>query len=164
MSKRLMIIVLVLAFAASVAAQQNAISDEAAIRQTIEHYLDGWKYNNVEEMKKALHPKAVMFFHLKKDNQDLAETTGERFLAAVERNGVRKDPKSFSPRIVSIDITTDVSSVKLELSYSDSWLYGGKVSPLEPSPGVIETRYLSLIKFNDGWKIISDTFNVREGK
>lgn len=91
------------------------------------------------------------------------ETTAERFFATVERNGLRKEPKPFSATIISIDATENVASTKLELDWHDVWLGGRNTSLLKPPPGAIETRYLSLIRFNDGWNIVSDISNLREG-
>jgi hypothetical protein len=163
MGKRFIVIVLVLTIAASVAAQEDAISDEATIRQTIQYYVDGWRYNNLKNIRKALHPKARFYFQATTAKGGLAEITAERFFITVERNRLRREPKPFSSRIISIDATENVASAKLELDWHDVWLGGRNTSLLKPPPGAIETRYLSLIRFNDGWKIVSDISNVREG-
>lgn len=163
MGKRLMVIVLVLTSGAAVAAQQIRKSDEAAIKQTIESYLDGWKYNNIENVRKAVHPRARFYLQATNAKGGLAETTAERFFDTVERNGLRKEPKPFSSRIISIDATENVASAKLEMDWHEVWLVGTNTSLLKPPPGALETRYLSLIRFENGWKIISNISNVREG-
>jgi len=37
-------------------------SEEAAVRETVQHYLNGLKHNDVESLKRAFYPEAKLFF------------------------------------------------------------------------------------------------------
>src|SRR5690348_3108924 len=54
-------------------------SEEAAVRQTVEHYLYGLKHNDVESLKKAFYSEAKLFF-VNKDNQ-LGQLTQDQWYA-----------------------------------------------------------------------------------
>jgi len=41
-------------------------SDEQDVRETVQHYLNGLKHNDVESLKRAFYPEAKLFF-VKKD-------------------------------------------------------------------------------------------------
>jgi hypothetical protein len=166
MKKMVLLSIITLLFALPTigVAQENRGSDDAAIRQIIQYYVEGWKYNNVESIKKAFHPKARLYFQTTGGEKALAETTGERFFTTVERNGLSKDPKPFSSKIISVDVTGNAAIAKVEFDWHGVWFMGNRTSLLEPPPGAVETRYLSLIKFSDNWKIVSDVSTVREGK
>ncbi len=144
--------------------QENKRADEAPIRQIIQYYFDGWKNYDAESIKKAFHPQARLFYQSKEVQSDIAKTTGRRLSTYFERYGHRKTQETLIQKILSIDVTGEAATVKVEFIYPDSWLNPGSVSLLNPPPGVVEARYLSLIKFNDGWKIVSEVFSVREGR
>lgn len=154
-------IVFLLALPVSAAAQENAASSDAAIRQLIQYYFEGWRNYDAASIRKAYHREARLFY--KPTNAtSLEDTTGRRLSDHFEHYGRRKTAEVVLQRILSIDVTGDAASVKVEIEYPDSWLSGGKVSLLKPAPGLVETRYLSLIKFDDGWRIVSDVYTVRE--
>jgi hypothetical protein len=140
--------------------------EETAIRQVIQYYLDGRKNNNAESLKKAIHPKAKIFslpvVH-RTGKGDLSEISGELYVKyrSAERP---KWPRPFVQKIVSIDVTGNTAAVKIELFWPDAWWGEGKISLREPAPGVTDTEYLSLMKFDEGWKIVGQVSTTREGK
>ncbi|HEX8772933.1 MAG TPA: nuclear transport factor 2 family protein [Pyrinomonadaceae bacterium] len=119
-------------------AQESAkVSDEAAIRGVIQYYFDGISKDDVESMKKAFHPKAK-YFVIRYGG--LEEVSQERVYLNMKDNARRQAGKDTAPkRIVSIDLTGDAAIAKVEMDYSNGRF----------------TEYLSLVKFDDGWKIVS---------
>ena len=148
-------------------AQENKRADEAAIRQTVRYYIDGWQNNDADSIRKAFHPKARLF---SQSNQrcpgkvELSATTGEQFSANIQRLGHRPEPKPFTSQILSLDITGDTAVVKAEEYWADSWWACGNISLLNPPPGVTTTDYLSLVRFAAGWKIVGKVSSTREGR
>jgi len=126
--------------------------DEAAIKQIVQYYFDAMKNDDAESLKKAFHPKAKWLNA--GDKGYLWEISQERIADNLRSNAQRHVPKpNATVKIVVIDITGGVASAKIETEYLTN-------APLEIMPklaykGAKVTEYLSLIKFDDGWKIVS---------
>ena len=126
--------------------------DEAAVRQIIQYYFDAMKNDDAESLKKAFHPKAKWLNA--GDTGHLWEISQERVAASLQSNARRHMPKpNATVKIVVIDITGGVASAKIETEYLTN-------APPELMPKLAYksakvTEYLSLIKFVDGWKIVS---------
>ncbi len=58
-------------------------TDEAAIRETVQQYLHGLKFNDVESLKKAFYPEAKLFFV--KKNGELGQLTQAAMVRGVQR-------------------------------------------------------------------------------
>jgi ketosteroid isomerase-like protein len=148
-------------------AQEDKRPNEAAIRQTVQYYIDGFRNNDAESLRKAFHPKARLF---SQSNQrcpgktELMATTAEQFSANVKRFGHRPEPKAVISTILSVDTAGDTAVVKAEWYWADSWWGCGKISLLNPPPGVTTTDYLSLVRFDSGWKIVGKVSSTREGR
>ena len=65
----------ILALATAASAEQR--TDEALVRQTVETYLHGLKFNDVPSFKKTFYPEAKLFF-VKKDGT-LGQLTQEQW-------------------------------------------------------------------------------------
>jgi hypothetical protein len=160
-------VTLLLSVGAFVTAQTKKSADEAAIRQVVQLYFDGWHNNDAESIMKAFHSKARVFSYSTQNcpgNTDLSSVTGEEFSENFKHIGRRSEPKPFTPKVVSVDIPGDMAVVKAELYWPDAWWGCGKISPLNPPPGVTDTNYLTLVRFVAGWKIVGLVSSTREGK
>src|SRR5580765_999152 len=107
-------VALVLALGVGAAAQQP--SEEALVRQTVETYLHGLKFNDVASLKKAFHPEAKLFF-VKKDGS-LGQLTQEQWYKGFEASAGKEEQGSLS--IASIDVSGNIASVKVREDYPDS--------------------------------------------
>ena len=138
------------------AQEPDRTKDEAAIRQIVQYYFDAMKNDDAESLKKAFHPKAKWLNA--GDKGYLWEISQERVAANLQSNARRHMPKSNATmKIVTIDITGGVASAKIETEY----LTNGPpeiLTKLAYKRGKI-TEYLSLIKFDDGWKIVTRIYS-----
>ena len=134
----------------------DRVRDEAAIRQIVQYYFDAVNNNDADSLKKAFHPKAKWFNA--GDKGYLWEISQERVAANLQHNARGHMPKSNATlKIVAIDITGGAASAKIETEY----LISGppEVMPKLAYKGAKLTEYLSLIKFDDGWKIVSRIYS-----
>ncbi len=60
----------------AVAVAEQAPNEEASVRATVETYLHGLKFNDVESFRKAFYPEAKLFFVRK--NGELGQLTQEQ--------------------------------------------------------------------------------------
>lgn len=116
----------------------------AAVRRTVEHYLHGLKYNDVESLIKAFYPEAKLFF-VNKNNQ-LSKLTQEQWYKGLAASTGKEEQGDL--RITTVDITGNAASVKVEEFYDNSKY----------------TDYLSLLKFNGDWKIVNKIYTVESKK
>ncbi len=116
-------------------------SDEASVRQAIQHYLHGLKFNDVESLKQAFYPDAKLFFV--KKNGSLGQLTQNDWYEGFKANAGKEEKGSLE--IASVDITGTIASVKVEEDYPDSHY----------------TDYVSLLKLNGEWKIVNKVFYAR---
>lgn len=119
-------------------------SEEAAVRQVVEKYLHGLKYNDVESLKKAFWPEARLFF-VKKDGQ-LGQLTQSQWYEGFVASAGKEEKGDL--RITSVDITDNAASVKVEEDY--------------PNSKYID--YLSLLKFNGEWRIVNKIYTSQRKK
>jgi len=115
-------------------------SEEAAVRQTVQYYLYGLKYNDVENLKRAFYPEAKLFF-VERDNR-LGQLTQAQWYEGFAPSAGREEKGDL--RISAIDITDKAASVKVEEFYENSKY----------------ADYLSLLKFNGSWKIVNKIYVV----
>jgi hypothetical protein len=119
-------------------------SELEALQKTIGTYLDGLYEGDTKKLAAAFHEES----HLYAAGADgkLADTPRAKWLDMVAG---RASPKSQSlkrtDRIVSIDFAgPETAFVKLECSIHPRYF----------------TDYLTLLKFADGWRIVSKTFRT----
>jgi hypothetical protein len=131
---------LALVAAALVVAAAQSSQDETAVRQTVDHYLHGLKFNDVSGLKTAFFPEAKLLF-VKRDGQ-LGQLTQEQWYKGFEASAGKEEKGDL--RIVSVDVTGNAASVKV----------------LETYDNAIYTDYLSLLKWNGDWKIVNKIYTV----
>lgn len=120
------------------------VSEEAAVRQVVQNYLHGLKYNDVESLKKAFWSEAKLFF-VKKDGQ-LGQLTQSQWYEGFAGSAGKEEKGDL--RITSVDITDNAASVKVEEDY--------------PNSKYID--YLSLLKFNGEWRIVNKIYTSQQKK
>ena len=115
-------------------------ADEAAVRATLEHYIQGHATGDGAHMRLAFHPAARLFWS---SADTLATRTSEEYIArspgkpaADEATGTRKR------RIERVDVTGNAAIGKIVLDYPDAYI----------------VDYMSLLKTNGEWKIINKIF------
>lgn len=139
---------LLLCLPASAHAQEaDQSGNEADIRQVVRDYFDAWGSSSVEKMKKVLHPRARLFLAAR--GTELVAQTPSQLYANFRSNarhvrGIPQMPEG-SLKIERLDIIGEAAAVKLEVDY----------------PASKVTEQLSLMKFADGWKIVSRISTVR---
>lgn len=136
LAKSLWPLMLVLALAAGAAAQQP--SEERLVREAVETYLHGLKFNDVESLKKAFHPEAKLFF-VKKDGS-LGQLTQEQWYKGFAASAGKEEEGEL--KIVEVDITGNAASVKVREEY----------------PNSVYTDYISLLKLGGAWKIVNKVY------
>jgi hypothetical protein len=112
--------------------------DEAAVRETVNHYLHGLKFNDVESLRKAFYPEAKLFW-VKRDNT-LGQLTQEDWYKGFASNAGQEEKGDL--QITAVEITGNAASVKVVEVYEKSKY----------------TDYLSLLKFAGGWKIVNKIY------
>jgi len=115
-------------------------ADEAAVRVTLEHYIQGHATGQAAHMRLAFHPAARLYWS---SADTLATRTSDEYIArmpgkpaADEATGTRKR------RIERVDVTGNAAIGKIVLDYPDAYI----------------VDYMSLLKTNGEWKIINKIF------
>jgi hypothetical protein len=134
---RCLILVLFI-LAVQLTAYSQSTSDDTAVRETVNHYLHGLKFNDVESLKKAFYPDAKLFF-IKRD-KSLGQLTQEDWYKGFASSAGQEEKGDL--QITAVDITGNAASVKVVEIYDKSKY----------------TDYLSLLKFADGWKIVNKIY------
>ena len=116
---------------------QTSIEDNA-VREVVNHYFHGLKFNDIESLKKAFYPDAKLFF-MKRDGS-LGQLSQEQWYKGFEANAGKEEKGDL--KIASVDITGNAAAVKVVETYDTSKY----------------TDYLSLLKFADGWKIVNKIY------
>jgi len=112
-------------------------SDEQDVRETVQHYLNGLKHNDVESLKRAFYPEAKLFF-VKKDQ--LGQLTQDQWYKGFAASAGQEEKGDL--QITAVDITGNAASVKVVEVYEKTKY----------------TDYLSLLKFAGGWKIVNKIY------
>jgi aldose sugar dehydrogenase len=117
---------------------QNTPTERQLIENTIQLYFDGWATGDTTKLGKAMHASC----HLKnyRDGKFIQFTRNEY----INLFKPRERSKNLITRIVSIDITNNMGSAKVELS-TERELF---------------TDYFNLMKTNEGW-MIADKVSTR---
>ena len=118
------------------AGQKSA--EEAAVRQTVEHYLHGLKHNDVESLKKAFWSEAKLFFVT--GDGKLGQLTQEDWYKSFAGSAGKVEEGDL--RITALEITGNAASVKVEEDYPNSKY----------------TDYLSLLKLKGQWWIVNKIY------
>jgi hypothetical protein len=131
---------LLLAFVLFAAPLQAQTPEESAVRAVVESYLHGLKFNDVASLRKAFWPEARLIF-AKRDGT-LGQLTQEAWYAGFAQSAGKEEEGSL--QIVSLEVTRDIATVKV----------------VEEYPGSRYTDYLSLLRFDGGWKIVNKVYTA----
>jgi Putative lumazine-binding len=112
--------------------------EETLVRETVNNYLHGLKFNDVEGLKKAFYPEAKLYF-VKRDNT-LGQLTQDDWYKGFVSSAGQEEKGEL--QITAVDITGNAASVKVVEVYEKSKY----------------TDYLSLLKFAGGWKIVNKIY------
>lgn len=125
----------------------SASDEAAAVRDVItKAYFNGaFNEQDTGSMEKGFHPDFAIF---SADGNELKKYPISEWISSIEKK--KKDP-GFDPgrvkldcRIISADVTGDAAAAKVEISRGEKLLF---------------TDYLSLLKFDDGWKIVAKVYH-----
>jgi hypothetical protein len=121
-----------------------AATEEAGVRTALNAYLDGHKTGQADAFRRAFHPAARMLYV--KDGQFVKTEIADFIARAAGKPAADEDKRHRS--IDSIDIVGDAAIAKLTLDY----------------PEVTFTDYMTLLKINGEWRIVSKVFHADRGK
>ena len=145
MKTRIVFSIFVMLFCVSLFAQSDVETEKAAIKKVIQDaYADGIGNNgDVEAMKKGFHPGfAILGF----SKNSLWKYPIYRWVEAVEgriKEGKYPPEEKITFKYPLIDIVGNAAIVKIEYYQGEKLKY---------------TDYLSLYKFEQGWKIVNKIF------
>ena len=142
---RTMIVALTLTMllSAPLVARAEAPSDESAIKQLVQQaYVDGLlNLGDLDKTRSGFHPDFVL---LGLRNGQLTRFPIADWIASAEKQkSAGQNPPLTTIQNISIDVTGTAAAVKIELNRAGKLIY---------------TDYLSLYKFNDGWKIVGKIY------
>ena len=139
MTRAILPLMLFLVFAASPALAQ-ADTEEAAIRAALEHYLLGHATGDGAHHAMVFHDVANLYWIR---DGELATRTSADYIAGAPGEPA-EDEAERRREITMVDVTGDAAVAKIVLDYPDALL----------------TDYMSLLKIDGEWKIVSKIFTV----
>jgi protease I len=141
--KTVIAMLVLVAAAGSLAAQKPdaASGDEAQVRQVVETYLHGLKFNDVASFRAAFWPEAKLLFVRK--NGALGQLTQEDWYKGFASVAGKEEEGTL--RVLALEVTGLAASVKVEEIY----------------PKERYVNYLSLLKISGEWKIVNKIFDVK---
>ncbi len=110
-----------------------------AIAKTLQHYIDGARSGKGDEMKPAFHNDATIYGYAG------ADLFGGPIQQLFDWNDESGPAAELQTRIASIDLVDTVASVRLELNNWGGYRY---------------TDFLTLLKVDGEWKIMSKVFHL----
>lgn len=117
----------------------TSLSEYDAITETVQHYINGGKTGQTDEMKLAFHPDATIFGYI---GSDLFAGPIQGLFDWNDKNGAATE---LDARFTSIDIVETVATVRLEL---ENW------------SGHRFTDMFTLLKVDGEWKIMNKVFHL----
>ena len=124
-----------------------ADADRAVVEQDIQNAYFNGAFNELDtrSMEKGFHPEFAIF---SAKGNELGRYPIAAWIQGIEKK--KKDP-NFDPKkaamdckIVNLDVTGGCASAKVELHKEGKLIY---------------TDYLSLLRFDDGWKIVAKVYH-----
>ncbi len=115
------------------------VSEHGAIAKTVQHYIDGAKSGNGDDMKPAFHKDATIFGYA---GADLFAGPIQQLFDWNDENGPAAELQA---RIAGIDVVDTVATVRLELN---NWT------------GSRYTDLFTLLKVDGEWKIMNKVFHL----
>lgn len=119
--------------------------DEAAVREVVNHYLHGLKFNDVESLKQAFMPDAKLYFV----NRDggLGQLSQEDWYRGFAANAGKEEQGDL--RIASVEVHRDIATVKVVEDYPGN-------------PGSRYTDFLNMVKFGGRWWIVNKVYTSEQ--
>jgi hypothetical protein len=121
--------------------------DDASVREVVNTYLHGLKFNDVESFRKAFWPQAKLLF-VGKDG-GVGQLTQEDWYKGFAGSAGKEEAGDL--RIAAVEVTHDAASVKVVEDYP------GK-------PATRYTDYISLLKISGRWWIVNKIYTVERPK
>ena len=118
---------------------ESNVSEQDAIAEVLQHYIDGAKSGRGDDMKPAFHKDATIFGYV---GDDLFAGPIQQLFDWNDENGAATELQA---RIASIDLIDTVATVRLEL---DNWT------------GSRFTDLFTLLKVDGKWKIMNKVFHL----
>ena len=115
------------------------VHEHDSIAKTVQHYIDGAKSGNGDDMKPAFHKDATIFGYA---GADLFAGPIQQLFDWNDENGPAAELQA---RIASIDLAKTVATVRLELTNLKGARY---------------TDMFTLLKVDGEWKIMSKVFHL----
>lgn len=144
--KKLILVSLILS--SSILFAQNTEVEQEAIKKVIQTaYVDGLQNEgDAAKIDSGIHPDFVLL-GIGKDNEMWKYTITDWKAKVLERREKGELPKTgdqmVNVKFVTVDVTGNAAMVKLEFYVGDTLTY---------------VDYISLYKFNDGWKMVNKIF------
>jgi protease I len=114
-------------------------SDYQLVEQTVSYYLDGGTANDFELLSRAFHPTATMRWM---GRNGYVDVNALDYFRDVMQPG---PPQNRQTRVISIDVSGNAGSAILEIDY----------------PTFTFVDYMTLLKIDSEWKIVSKAFYQR---
>jgi hypothetical protein len=135
---------LMLLFPALGEAQTSASKpDDAAVREVVQHYLHGLRFNDVESLKKAFWSGTRLYFVGR--NGGLDSLTQAQWYKGFASNAGKEEKGDL--RIAAVEVINDVASVKVVEDYPGGSRY---------------TDFLSLLKLQGRWWIVAKAYTMEK--
>jgi hypothetical protein len=134
--------VLTMLGATTLSAQDVPDSNVAAVRAVVETYMHGLKFNDVESFRRAFWPEALLLWSNRQGG--LGRLTQEAWYRGFKDVAGKEEEGTI--RIVAIDVVRDIASVKV----------------VEDYPASRYTNFLSLVRFDGGWRIVNKVFSAEK--
>jgi ketol-acid reductoisomerase len=115
------------------------VADKKAVEETVGKYLEAAKQGDTNLMKSVFHEEAKSLGYA---GDDLVSDTTASLLTWLEQTGASPNIRAI---VSSVDIVKSMASVKVEIK---NWA------------GDNYTDFLTLLKTNDGWKIVGKMFHL----
>ena len=128
---------------------ENAAAEQEVKDLILRSYVNG-AFNGLdaEAMRKGFHPDFAIF---SADGEEISRYPIDKWAAGVEK---RKNKPDFDPsknkwehNFAAVSVTGGAASVKIELSHQGKHVY---------------TDYLSLLKFDSGWRIVAKVYHKHD--
>lgn len=117
------------------------MADRQSIEATVHLYVEGMAFANEAALKKAFHPKSSIIGHYQNAVEWLSR---DEFIAAILEEGAASPGTQPYMDIDSIDISGDAATVKVTDEFA----------------GMRFTDYLSLLKIDGRWTIVSKLYHL----
>jgi hypothetical protein len=146
--KRLNMIALVLLFLTTMATGVMNADSNAEVEKVIKASYFNGAFNDLDtvSMRKGFHPDFAIF---SAKGNEISRYPIDAWIKGIEKR--KQDPNfdkaqaKMDCKIASLDITEGCASAKIEISKNGKMIY---------------TDYLSLLKFDDGWKIVAKVYHA----